>query len=109
MDPPPETFTKVDYNVMYYLKKFEVLRKFYCGSQLNFIQSMMSSDVWRDVTRMSLVGAWPRTTPRHPSGSAVRNSDQLGRDTHPQNDQTCRARYTAANSPEGRECCVFRC
>jgi len=35
---PPTTFTKVDYNVkMYYPKKFEVLRKFYCGSHLNFI------------------------------------------------------------------------
>lgn len=35
---------------MYYPKKFEVLRKFYCGSHLNFIQSMMSSESWRDVS-----------------------------------------------------------
>ena len=34
---------------IYYPKKFEVLRKFYCGSQLNFIQSMASSDFWNDV------------------------------------------------------------
>ena len=45
------SITKVDYNVkLYYPKKFEVLRKFYCGSHLNFIQSMMSSDSWKDVT-----------------------------------------------------------
>lgn len=49
--PPAAGITKVDYNVkLYYPKKFEVLRKFYCGSHLNFIQSMMSSDSWKDVT-----------------------------------------------------------
>ena len=48
---PQNSFTKVDYNIkMYYPKKFEVLRKFYCGSHLNFIQSMMSSEFWRDVS-----------------------------------------------------------
>jgi len=31
---------------IFYPKKFEVLRKFYCGSHLNFIQSMMKSDSW---------------------------------------------------------------
>ena len=41
LSPPPPIggfFTKLDYNVkVYFPKKFEVLRKFYCGSHLNFI------------------------------------------------------------------------
>lgn len=47
----PASVEKTDFNLkMYYPKKFEVLRKFYCGSHLNFIQSMMSSQAWKDVT-----------------------------------------------------------
>lgn len=39
--------TKIDYSVkIFFPKKFEVLRKFYCGSHLNFIESMISSSDW---------------------------------------------------------------
>jgi 1-phosphatidylinositol-3-phosphate 5-kinase len=42
---------KVDFELkIYHPKKFEALRKFYCGSQLNFIQSLIDTIHWSDVT-----------------------------------------------------------
>ena len=44
---PFVTYSTAEYSVkVFYPKKFEVLRKFYCGSHLNFIQSMMQSQSW---------------------------------------------------------------
>ena len=45
----PATFTKTDYSVkIFYPKKFEAMRKFYCGSQSNFLESMINSAAWAD-------------------------------------------------------------
>lgn len=45
----PATFTKTDYSVkIFYPKKFEAMRKFYCGSQSNFLESMINSAAWVD-------------------------------------------------------------
>jgi hypothetical protein len=35
---------------MYFPKKFEALRKFYIGNQKDFIESIMETQVWGDVS-----------------------------------------------------------
>ena len=42
---------RVDFEVkVYFPKKFEALRRFYCGSQYDFIQSLLQTKVWASVT-----------------------------------------------------------
>lgn len=42
---------KVDFQLkIYFPKKFEALRRFYCGSQYNFIQSLLKTKEWTNVS-----------------------------------------------------------
>ena len=60
--PQMLNFSKCDYTVkVFYPRKFEVLRKFYCGSHLNFIESMMSSESWADVTGGKTMSPFQKT------------------------------------------------
>ena len=45
------SYEKVDFEVkLYFPKKFEALRRYYCGPQKDFIQSMFQSREWTSVT-----------------------------------------------------------
>lgn len=42
---------KVDYELkVFFPKKFEALRRFYCGSQNDFIESLIQTQEWTTVT-----------------------------------------------------------